>query len=128
MFQFDADLSTIDSGVWADWAGSRFLIAHISNMKFQKLLARLQQPHRKKLEQGSMDPQVNRDILCKAMSETILLNWENVSSMSGENTPYSHQNAFHALKSDPEFRDFVADFATQMANFRSGEIEELGKS
>lgn len=128
MFQFDADLSTIDDGVWTEWSGSRFLIAHISNMKFQKMLARLQQPHRKRLEQGALDPQVNRDILCKAMSETVLLNWEKVTSISGEETPYSPQNAFHALKGDPEFRDFVADFATQMANYRSGEVEELGKS
>lgn len=128
MFHFDADLSTIDDGVWTEWSGSKFLIAHISNMKFQKMLARLQQPYRKKLEQGTLDPQVNRDILCKAMSETVLLGWDNVTTVSGEVVPFNSQNAFHSLKSDPEFRDFVADFATQMANYRSGETEELGKS
>lgn len=128
MFQFDADLSSIDKGVWTEWNGSKFLVAHISNMKFQKMLARLQQPHRKKLEQGSLDPQTNRDILCKAMSETVLLDWKDVGSVSGDQVPYNAQNAFHALQMDPEFRDYIADFATQMANYRSTELGELGKS
>jgi len=48
--------------------------------------------------------------------------------MSGEQVPYSAQNAFHALQSDPEFRDYIADFATQMANYRTAEVAELGKS
>ena len=127
MFQFDADLNAIDDGVWVDWAGSRFRIAHISNMKFQKLLARYQQPHRKKLEAGTLDPQTSRDILCKAMSEAILLDWENVTSRSGAVTSFTTENGFHALQKDAEFRDFVAEFSTQMANYRSEEIEELGK-
>jgi hypothetical protein len=128
MFQFDADLNSIDTGVWAEWSGSRFLIAHISNMGFQKRLALLQQPHRKKLESGSLDPQINRDILCKAMSETILLDWDKVISRSGEPTVFSVQNAFSVLQRDPEFRDFVAEFSTQMANYRAEEVAELGKS
>lgn len=127
MFQFDADLNTIDTGVWAEWSGSKFLIAHISNLKFQKLLARLQQPHRKKLESGGLDPETNRDILCQAMSQTVLLDWDNVVSKAGSKTPYTAQNAFHALQHDPEFRDFVAEFATQMSNYRAQEVEELGK-
>jgi len=127
MFHFDADLQSIDNGVWAEWSGSKFLVAHISNMKFQKLLARFQQPHRKKLEAGTLDPQVNRDILCKAMAEGILLDWANVTSVSGSTTSFSSQNAFHALQRDPEFRDFVAEFAAQMANFRAEEVEDMGK-
>lgn len=128
MFQFDADLNAIDAGVWAEWSGSRFLIAHISNMRFQRVLARLQQPHRKKLEAGNLDPQVSRDILCKAMAETVLLDWDKVKSQSGDITQYSVQNALHALQKNPEFRDFVAEFASQMANYRAEEVEDLGKS
>jgi hypothetical protein len=128
MFQFDADLTSIDSGIWANWSGSKFLIAHISNMRFQKLLARLQQPHRKKLEAGTLDPQINRDILCKAMSEAILLDWDKVKSQSGASTPFSPQAALLALQKNPEFRDFVAEFSTEMANYRAEEVEELGKS
>lgn len=128
MFQFDADLNEIDAGVWADWSGSRFKIAHISNMKFQKLLARLQQPHRRKLETGTLDPQINRDILCKAMSETILLDWDEVFSVSGEAQAFSAAAAFQALTRNPEFRDFVSEFAMNMANYRAEEVEALGKS
>ena len=54
MFQIDKDLSALDKGVWTEWSGSSFLIAHISNMKFQRALSRLQQPHRRKIEQGTI--------------------------------------------------------------------------
>lgn len=126
MFQFDADLSAIDKGVWTEWSGSRFLIAHISNMRFQRALARFQQPHRKKLETGTLDPQTNRDILCRAMSEAVLLDWDKVVSKSRDTVVYTPENAFKALQSNPEFRDFVAEFATQMANYKSEEVEDVG--
>lgn len=127
--KFDADRSQFDAGVWEDFDGARFLIAHISNTRFQRALARHQQPHRRKLEQGTLDPQINKEILCKAMSEGLILDWKNVESVAGDkDVPYTHEAAFKALMGDVEFRDFVSDFATNIANFRYEEIESVGKS
>lgn len=129
MFKFDADTPAVDSGVWTKFNGSEFLIAHISNMRFQRALARLQQPHRRKIESGTLDPQVNKEILCKAMAEGVLLDWRNVGSQaSDEPVQYTPQAGYTALLRSTEFRDFVSDFAMQLANFREAEIEELGNS
>lgn len=128
MFKFDADLKTVDSGVWAEFQGARFLIAHISNMRFQRALARHQQPHRRKLEAGTLDPQTNRDILCKAMAEGLLLNWDKVQSAAGQDTPYSPDAGVVALTKNVEFRDFVSEFSLNLSNFRDEEVEDLGKS
>lgn len=128
MFKFDADLKTVDTGVWTEFLGSRFLIAHISNMRFQRALARYQQPHRRKLEAGTLDPQTNRDILCRAMAEGLLIGWEGVGSESGQPQPYSPEAAFTALTKNMEFRDFVSEFSLNLANFRDNEITDLGNS
>jgi hypothetical protein len=129
MFTFDTDHSLIDTGVWAEYQGGRFLIAHISNIRFQRELAKLQQPHRKKIEAGTLDPQTNRDLLCKAMAEGVLLDWQDVKSVGSDDpVPYSKEAGFKAISRDPEFRDFITEFAVNLQNYRNEEIEELGKS
>jgi len=128
MFEFDADLKTVDTGVWTEWGGSQFLIAHISNMKFQRALARLQQPYRSKIERGTLDPKTNRDILAKALAEGVLLGWRDVVNSKKEPTEYSIENAHIALVKSVEFRDFVAEFAANLMNFREEQLEDLGNS
>ena len=124
---FDADISLTDTGVWRDFGDAKFLIAHISNLKFQRALARYQQPHRRALENGTIDPQVQRDILCKAMSEGILLDWQGVTSrVTKAPEPFSPKSALTMLKGNAEFRDFVSEIAAQIANFRQQEAEDLG--
>jgi FMN phosphatase YigB (HAD superfamily) len=126
---FDADNTLTDTGVWRDYQDAKFLIAHISNMKFQRALARYQQPHRRALENGSIDPQVNRDILCKAMAEGIVLGWQGVTSRATKaEEPFSPKAALTLLKNDAEFRDFVTEVAAQISNYRREEAEELGNS
>jgi hypothetical protein len=127
MLEFDADISTIDSGVWAKWSGAEFLVAHISNMKFQRALARLQQPHKKKLEAGTLDPKVNRDIVCEAMADGVLLDWKGVASKgSKEPVPYSKESGLMFLKKNPDFRDFISEYAQNLSNYRDEQMEDLG--
>jgi len=127
MFTVDADLSQLESGVWGEFSGSEFLIAHISNKKFQRCLARLQQPHKKKLEQGTLDPIVNRDILAKAMAEGLVLDWRRVVNSTKQDVPYTKEAVESALKADPEFRDWVSEYALNLANFRKEVIDEMGE-
>lgn len=128
MFKFDADLNQCEVGVWIEFEGSSFLVAHISNMKFQRALARHQQPHRKKIESGSLDPQVHREVICKAMSEAILLDWKDVGSVKGDNgIKYTPATGFTALIQNTEFRDFISEFATNLSNYRAQEVDDLGK-
>lgn len=126
MFSIDSDLSAVSDGTWATWRGSKFKIAHISNLKFQRVLAKLQQPYRLKLEKGTMDPKVNRDIICQAMAEAVLIDWADVINSKQEKIEYSVEAALKAMQHDPDFRDFVSDFASNMANFRADEVESMG--
>jgi hypothetical protein len=126
---FDADLTSTDSGVWEEFEGSEFLIAHMSNMKFQRALARLQQPHRRKIENGTLDPEVNKKVLCRAMAEGLVLDWRKVTTKKDKTeVPYSSDNCFRSLMGNAEFRDFVSGFAMELTNFKNAEVEELGNS
>lgn len=122
----DADFSAIDEGVWTEFDGSSFKIAHISNAKFQRALARLQQPHMRKIQEGRLDPDLNKRILTQAMSEGILVDWRNVKTRKGEDVPFKADSAHKALLANVEFRDFVSDFATSISNYRAEEVEALG--
>lgn len=128
MFQIDADLSSLESGVWEEYQGSRFLIAHISNSRFQRALAKYQLPHRRKIAEGTLDPEKNKEIVARAMSEGVLLGWEHVVDAQKQEVKYTPQLAYQVLMRDPEFRDFVSEYAMAMTNFKSAEVDEVGKS
>lgn len=124
---FDADLSSVDDGVWKEYEGASFLVAHISNMKFQRALARLQQPHRRRLQEGTLDPKTNQRIVCEAMADGVLLGWKEVKTRSGGTVEFSKENALSLLTRDPAFRDWITEVSTQIANFRDEEVEALGE-
>jgi len=127
MFQIDADLSSLESGVWEEYQGSKFLIAHISNSRFQRALAKYQLPHRRKIAEGTLDPEKNKEIVARAMADGVLLGWENVVDAKKQQVQYTSALAYQALMRDPEFRDFVSEYAMAMTNFKSAEVDEVGK-
>lgn len=127
MFQFDADNPKIDEGIWKEFRGSKFLIAHLTNMKFQRALAKHQQPYRKKLENGTLDPKVQRNVLAKAMAEGILLDWKDVVNKEKVATPYTPEAALVALVKSSDLRDFVTEVAANLSLFVEEETEELGE-
>lgn len=126
MFKYDADLSSTEDGVWTEFDGAKFKIAHMSNMKFQRALARQQQPHRRKLESGTLDPKLNRDIVARAMSEGILLDWKNVKNSDGQDVDYTSDRGFIALQKNVEFREYVSEFAMNLQNFKQDEVQDMG--
>ena len=128
MFNIDRSMPKTESGAWAEFEGSKFLVAHITNLKFQRALARLQQPYRRKIEAGTMDPKVSKDLMCQAMAEALVLNWKDVVDDSGTVVDYSSEGCYKALLNNPQFREFVATFAAELDNFREEEVEEAGKS
>lgn len=117
----------IDEGVWAEYEGSQFKIAYATNVNFMRAKQRLEHPHRRKIENGSMDPAEHRRILVKAMAEAILLDWKGVEGPNGD-VPYSKKLAEQALMNDESFRDFVMTFSMDLANFKEEEREYEGNS
>lgn len=127
-FVIDTDYSLTEEGSWVDFQGSQFLIAHLSNLKFQRALARLQLPYKRRIDAGTMDPEVSKSILCEAMAAGIVRGWREVVNSKGEAVSYSEKLAMDLLLRDPEFREFVSNAATNIDQFRREEVPALGKS
>ena len=117
----------LDEGVLADYEGSQFRIAYATNVKFMRAKQRLEQPHRRKIEAGTLDPGEHRRIMAKAMAEGILVGWSGVFS-EGAEVPYTVKMAEQALLYDESFREFVMTFSMDLANFRTEEREYEGNS
>jgi hypothetical protein len=128
MFNVDSiDKDKTKLGSWADFSDGKFLIAHSGNLSFQREFSRLQQPHRKKIDRGNLDPKIANEIMCRAMSSSILLNWKNVGS-EGNELAYSEETAYNVLLNNDELREFVQEYSLDLENFRSETIEESGES
>lgn len=128
-FNIDSNNKTgYNNGVWANFQGSELLIANTGNIAYQRLVTRLQQPYHKKIERGTLDPNVMKDLLCKSLAEEILLNWRNVIDGEGNDVDYSKEIALSALSANEDLRDFVIDFASNYDNFKEEAIEEAVKS
>jgi hypothetical protein len=127
---FNIERCSAETGVqtaWAKFEGSEFEIAYAGNAKFLRTFNRLQHPYRKKIEKGTLDPLIQRDILCQAIADTILVNWKKVNNNKGpiDHTP---EVAKMALLNNPDLRDFVQEFAMELDNYRKEEIDEVGES
>jgi len=128
MINVDTKLTQTEDGVWAEYNDSSLLIAHVSNLRFQRKLARLQQPHRSKIERHSLDPKIQSEILCKAMAGTVLLGWKDVVDANKQQVQFSEELAANVLINQPDIREFVSEFATDLDNFRDEAVKELGES
>ena len=114
-------------GVWREFGGGEFLIAHSSNLSFQRAFARLQRPHRKQIDRKVLDPKLSTTILCRAMAEGLLLDWKNVGS--GEDLlEYSVDIATKVLESNEDLRDFVQDVSLDLDEYKDAEITSAEKS
>lgn len=144
MIDIDHNPVETDEGVWTEFNGTRLKIAHVSNMAFQRKLARLQQPHAKKIEKGNLSPDVQKTILCKAMAGTILKDAEFVKFVRDadgnkvvdettkkaktERVAFTDELAEKVLFNQVDVREFVSEFAAELDNYRTEEAAELGKS
>jgi len=127
---FNIDQTTVDkeeSGVWTRFRGSEFLIASSGSNRFQKIFAKLQMPYRKEILKNRLDPETQIEIMSRALSRAVVLDWRDVTNNDGENVPYDVEICYNVIRNNAEFRDFVTDFATEISNFISEERDELGK-
>jgi hypothetical protein len=122
----DQSTQGADEGVWTKYRGSEFRVVHTGHPKFQRALSRLQAPHRRKIEKGTMDPVESRDLLCAAIAEALVLDWKGVVDSKGADIPYSRKICETALINNPDLREYIQEFSMDLENFRVEEQVEKG--
>lgn len=116
-----------NDGSWATFGGSRFLVGHMNSLKFQRVLTRLQAPHRNKIQKGTLDPAEARTIMCKAMSLGLIYDWADVVNSKGEEVPFNPENCELMLSNNDDVREFLMEYSQDLANYREDEVTDEGK-
>lgn len=128
MFNINSiDTEKLTEGTWHNFLGGEFKIASINNFAFARAYAALQRPFQRQIDKGTLDPAVAQELLCRAISKHILLDWKGVGDGETE-IPYSPETAYNALMNNPELRSFVQEVAIDVGNFRAEEEEAEVKS
>lgn len=118
----------LEEGVWTEYEGSKFKIAYAANVRFMRAKARAEQPFRRQIEKGTIDPADQKRCLVKAMAQAILLDWSGVEGANDEEVPYSESAALSALTNDEAFREFVMEFSMSLQNFKDEDRAHEGNS
>lgn len=120
-----------NEGVWTDDLGDglKLKIARMKNPRFRKMYERMTKPYKRQIRLGTLPEETEIDIICKCISQTVLLDWQNLS-VDGKKQDYNQDNAYKILK-NPEigdFRDFVVDLANDIELFREEDLEDSEKN
>jgi hypothetical protein len=117
-------------GVWVEHdMETSFLIARMGNPRFKALFAKLMSPHQRKFDAGKLSQELQTQIMCRAVSETVLLGWKGLAQ-DGKELKYTKEKAFEILAEDTseEFLALVIEYAQDNENYRNEEIEEEVKN
>lgn len=128
MIVVNQNTDALTRGTWVDYGGSQFLIAHSSSLKFQRVFARLQAPHRSKIEKGTLDPAISKEMVCKAFSQAIILDWKEVIDSDGKDVEFTQDMAYQALMSNPDLVEYIQEASNNLAFFKAEELDTLGKA
>jgi hypothetical protein len=122
------EVKGVNKGRWVKFEGSQFLVAHTSNLKFQRIIQQLQHPYRKKIEESKLDPAILKDIMCDGMSKAILLDWKEVQDTEGNEVPFSIEAAKAVLLVDDDFREFIQATAADFSAYKQEQTADAGNA
>lgn len=127
--RFATDLGLEEEGVWVDIGeGAQLKVARVGNPRYRSRVRELSKPYKRQIRADILPEDMSDEIVLRAFSETILLDWKGIEDDNGEPIPYSHENAYELLKGLRDFRTLVADVAQEQETFRRVEAEEEGNS
>ena len=125
---YGTDKEKEKNGVWEDLGdGARVLVARIGNTNYRKVFEQLTKPYTKAIRRGTLSEEKATDLIIKALSKAILLNWEGLKE-DGKTIKYSEPEAIRLMTEYPDFRDQVQEIANDLETYRVTENEETEKN
>lgn len=125
--QADKDLET--QGIDLAFGGGRFITVARSggsNRKYRTLMAEVYKPHKRALENGTLDDDTAGRLLREVFAKTVVLGWKGWKYADGKEIPYSGKACEELFEEAPEVFDIVQDESGKFANFAVQEVEEAG--
>jgi len=98
--------------------------AGAENKKFGTKLNALMKPYKYAMQKGTMKDEQAERILCQALADTVIVDWEGVTDREGNPLEYSAEAAAKLLLELPSLRQLIQDEASDVANFIASERKE----
>ena len=111
-------------GTWTNYRGVNLKIARSGNERFTQSFLRASRPYRREITQNALDNKIAERILCEAIAEGILVDWNNFE-IDGNQIDYSVGNATELMKQDPDCREFVQEFSKDLNNYLAQDKEDI---
>jgi hypothetical protein len=127
--RFATDLDLEENGVWVDIGeGAELLVARVGNPRYSEAIRKLTKPVRQQLRNDTLPADKMDEIMLKAFSETILLDWKGIEDDNGKPIKYSTENAYQLMRDLKDFRAIVDEIARAGEAYRKEEREAEGNS
>ncbi|MDY0212552.1 MAG: hypothetical protein RBR06_06065 [Desulfuromonadaceae bacterium] len=128
---FKADGNMEKDGIdlpYGEGVSIRIARAGGSNSRYGKLLGERLKPHRRQMDNGTLDDKVAERIMAEVYADAVLVGWQGVTDADGAPLEFSRDNCIRLLLDLPElFRD-IQEQAGRVANFRKAELEADAKN
>ena len=98
--------------------------AGAENKKFGTKLNALMKPYKYAMQKGTMKDEQAERILCQALADTVIVDWEGGTDREGNPLEYSAEAAAKLLLELPSLRQLIQDEASDVANFIASERKE----
>lgn len=123
----EPDLAT--KGVWADFAGGRFLLARIG-AAYQQRLVELYNQHRDLIQTETAEGNAKAvDIYRQVYAETVLLDWDQIVDNDKNPVKYTPELGMKILQ-DPrqyELVAFIEQFVSRRSNYQERVEQEVAE-
>ena len=122
---FKNDKGLEESGIWLKLSEETgFLVRRFGGYNSQKVksaLAKHYKPYARLVENGTLDPIKEKEIMIKVFVESCLIDWKGVE-IDGVETPFSMEIAVKFFTALPELSETIVNYASDSKNYR----EDLG--
>jgi hypothetical protein len=125
---FATDTAAEIEGRWFPFSDARLKIARTGNARYREVLRTKYNLHRDELDKGIIDLAKSDEMLADILSQSILLDWENIAD-GGKPIPYTKAEAVRLLLKYRDLREVVIAKADNLENFKiAQDKEDLGNS
>jgi hypothetical protein len=127
---YAADPSLETDGIELHLDGNAYITlarAGGGNVKYEAAMRAHFAPHKRALQNGTLDDKTATDILHKVYADAVILGWRGLE-IDGAPLPYSRENALRVCREFPELWRVIQEEAGKFANYRTEELADMGKA
>lgn len=117
-----------EEGIKVDLPGGasiRLRRAGGSNVQFDRAMDAVMKPYRRQLQMGTLDDGKADELMARVYARAVVIDWENVTDEKGKKLSCTEENIVKVFTDLPDLFEDIKAQASNMANFRRAEQEEV---